>query len=139
MQSKEPMSHMDPCMPTIPPSYLQAWLGFATIVALTFWCGFKRQPANVEPNWGLLKGPGSSRGFWWVPTSVQDTTFQRIWGREDLPRYTGEVARTSPMICTSAPAAFLFVSLFFGGGARQETGPKWGGTYEVVRAVVWSW
>ncbi|CAJ1378251.1 unnamed protein product [Effrenium voratum] len=32
----------------------------------------------------------------------RDTTFQRIWGREDLPRYTGEVARTSPMICTSA-------------------------------------
>ncbi|CAJ1428261.1 unnamed protein product [Effrenium voratum] len=37
----------------------------------------------------------------------RDTTFQRIWGREDLPRYTGEVARTSPMICSKPVDDFM--------------------------------
>eukprot|EP00435_Cladocopium_sp_Y103_P043883 s1596_g12.t1 len=31
-----------------------------------------------------------------------DTTFQRIWGRAEPPMYTGEVAKHSPMMCTSA-------------------------------------
>mmetsp|Transcript_50285 Transcript_50285/g.80293 ORF Transcript_50285/g.80293 Transcript_50285/m.80293 type:complete len:154 (+) Transcript_50285:81-542(+) len=31
-----------------------------------------------------------------------DSTFQRIWGRAEPPMYTGEVAKHSPMMCTSA-------------------------------------
>mmetsp|Transcript_14399 Transcript_14399/g.26962 ORF Transcript_14399/g.26962 Transcript_14399/m.26962 type:complete len:156 (+) Transcript_14399:77-544(+) len=31
-----------------------------------------------------------------------ETSFQRVWGRPDLPRYTHEVARHAPLVCTNA-------------------------------------
>ena len=33
--------------------------------------------------------------------STEENTFARIWGRSDPPMYTGEVAKHSPMMCSS--------------------------------------
>mmetsp|Transcript_48397 Transcript_48397/g.67246 ORF Transcript_48397/g.67246 Transcript_48397/m.67246 type:complete len:157 (-) Transcript_48397:101-571(-) len=38
-----------------------------------------------------------------LPNGIpHETSFQRIWGRPELPRYTHEVSKHAPLVCTSA-------------------------------------